>query len=156
MNKVIISGTSTKDTELQTSANGTPYCRFTLAVNRDYNDEEGNPITDFFNFVVFKQQAEFLAKYLTKGSKACVEGTLITTERELKDGSRIKQIDIRVKNVELFYIKRRDQQQDDETLKAEKVKVEKPAKPAAKPRTPNVPLQPAIAMTEMSDEELPF
>ena len=111
MNKVIISGTSTKDTELQTSANGTPYCRFTLAVNRDYNDEEGNPITDFFNFVVFKQQAEFLAKYLTKGSKACVEGTLITTDRELKDGSRIKQIDIRVKNVELFYIKRRDQQQ---------------------------------------------
>ena len=67
MNKAILVGRLTRDPELRTTANGVSVCSFSIAVNRRYKNAEGNYDADFINCVAWRQQAEFLAKYFTKG-----------------------------------------------------------------------------------------
>lgn len=79
MNKVILIGRLTADPELRQTQNGTSACRFTVAVNRKYADKNtGERQADFITCVAWKQTAEFVAKYFTKGNMITVEGTLRT------------------------------------------------------------------------------
>lgn len=88
MNKVFLIGNLTKDPELaSTSANGIKVCRFTLAVSRNYS-KDGNRETDFLPVVVWRAQAENCAKYLKKGSRAAVCGSIQTRSYDDKDGNK--------------------------------------------------------------------
>ena len=87
MNKVFLIGNLTKDPELaSTSANGIKVCRFTLAVSRNYS-KDGNRETDFLPVVVWRAQAENCAKYLKKGSRAAVCGSIQTRSYVDKDNN---------------------------------------------------------------------
>jgi len=87
MNKVIIIGNLTKDPELSSTNNGIMYCKFTLAVSRNYS-KDGKRETDFLPIVVWRTQAENCNKYLKKGSKAAVSGSIQTRSYEANDGTR--------------------------------------------------------------------
>lgn len=87
MNKVIIIGNLTKDPELSSTNNGIMYCKFTLAVSRNYS-KDGKRETDFLPVVVWRTQAENCNKYLKKGSKAAVSGSIQTRSYEANDGTR--------------------------------------------------------------------
>lgn len=87
MNKVFLIGNLTKNPELTTTGNGIQLCKFTLAVSRRFS-KDGQRETDFLNVVVWRNQAENCAKYLKKGSKAAISGSIQTRSYEAQDGTR--------------------------------------------------------------------
>lgn len=88
MNKVILVGNLTKDPELATTNSGVSVCRFTLAVSRRYQNADGERETDFLNVVVWRGQADNCHKYLKKGSKCGVVGTIQTRSYDAQDGTK--------------------------------------------------------------------
>ena len=87
MNKVFLFGILTKDPELSSTASGIKFCRFTLAVSRSYS-KDGKRETDFLPVVVWRAQADNCARYLKKGSRAAVCGSIQTRNYDAQDGSR--------------------------------------------------------------------
>lgn len=88
MNKAILIGNLTKDPELTTTNNGIAVCRFTLAVSRRFVGANGERETDFLNIVVWRGQAENCNKYLKKGSKCAVVGSVQTRSYDAQDGTK--------------------------------------------------------------------
>lgn len=78
MNKTILIGRLTSDPELRQSQSGTASCRFTVAVNRKFKNQNGEYDADFISCVAFKQTAEFISRYFSKGKMIALEGTLRT------------------------------------------------------------------------------
>lgn len=88
MNKVILIGNLTKDPELSETNSGVKYCRFTLAVKRKHANESGERDSDFINFIAWRGVAENCHKFLSKGKKAGVIGSLQTRTYDAEDGSK--------------------------------------------------------------------
>ena len=88
MNKVILIGNLTRDPELATTNSGVNYCRFSLAVQRRFSTSSGEREADFINVVVWRAQAENCYKYLKKGSRAGVVGSIQTRNYEGQDGQK--------------------------------------------------------------------
>lgn len=87
MNKVILIGNLTKDPELSTTNSGINYCRFSLAVPKRFVSG-GEREAEFINIVVWRTQADNCHKYLKKGSKAGVVGSLQTRSYDAQDGTK--------------------------------------------------------------------
>ena len=88
MNKVILIGRLSRDPELRTTPNNLSVATFSIAVSRPYTPQGGSPETDFINCVVWRRQAENLAKYCHKGSQIAVEGRIQTRNYQAQDGSK--------------------------------------------------------------------
>ena len=88
MNKVNLIGRLTHDPELRQTQSGTSVCSFGLAVNRNYTNAQGERETDFINKTVWRNTAENCVRYLTKGSKVAVCGSLQSRSYEDKDGKK--------------------------------------------------------------------
>ncbi len=108
MNSVNIVGRITKDLELKYSPSGMAYCKFTLAVNRQFK-KEGQPDADFLPVTVFNKQAENLANYMSKGSQIGVNGQIQTGSYE-KDGLTVFTTDIIAQSVQFLEPKKDAQQ----------------------------------------------
>ena len=102
MNKVILIGNLTRDPELTETPNGVSVCRFSIAVSRDYASGDGTRETDFFNITVWRGRAENCGKYLKKGNKVAVIGSLQTRSYEDKDGIKRNVIDVVASEVEFL------------------------------------------------------
>ena len=89
MNKAILVGRLTRAPELKTTASGTNVCSFSIAVNRRYKNAEGNYDTDFINCTAWRQTAEFVSKYFTKGRMIGVVGSIQTRNYDDKDGKKV-------------------------------------------------------------------
>ncbi len=89
MNKAILVGRLTRDPELKSTANGTNVCSFSVAVNRRYKNAEGNYDADFINCTAWRQTAEFVSKYFTKGRMIGVVGSIQTRNYDDKDGKKV-------------------------------------------------------------------
>ena len=76
LNKIFIMGRLTRDPELRRTNNGTAVARFALAVDLDYKNADGSKDTDFIDCVAWRNSAEFVSKYFSKGRMAVVEGRL--------------------------------------------------------------------------------
>jgi single-strand DNA-binding protein len=75
MNKCIIIGNLTKQPELSTTSNGVSVCKFSVAVNRPFKNEGENSV-DFFNVTAWRGLADNCGKWLDKGRKVCVVGSI--------------------------------------------------------------------------------
>ena len=75
-NRVILVGNLVADPELKTTTNGTNVTRFRIAVNRSFTRAGEQPKTDFFDIVAWRQTAEFVSRFFTKGRPILVSGTL--------------------------------------------------------------------------------
>ena len=104
MNKVILIGNLTKDPELSTTNSGINYCRFTLAVPKRFA-QAGERDAEFINIVVWRVQADNCHKYLKKGSKACVVGSLQTRNYDAQDGSKRYVTEVVAEEVEFLSTK---------------------------------------------------
>ena len=102
MNKVIISGNLCKDIELRYTPSGMAVATFSIAVNEKYKDKE---TVHFFEVVVWDKQAENCAKFLGKGSKVLVEGSLKQESWE-KDGQKHYRVKINAHRVEFIGAKK--------------------------------------------------
>lgn len=99
MNKVILMGRLTRDPEVSSSTNGTTFARYSIAVDRKFK-KEGDPDADFFNCTSFGKQAEFVEKYLKKGTKVVVTGRLQNNNYTNKDGQKVYDVRIMCEEVE--------------------------------------------------------
>ncbi len=89
MNKVILIGRLARDPELRTTPTNLSVATFTLAVSRPFTPQNGGPSeADFINCVVWRKQAENLARYCHKGSQIAVEGRIQARSYQAQDGSR--------------------------------------------------------------------
>ena len=89
MNKAFLIGRLTRDPELRYSSNNAPIVNFSIAIDRQYTNANGQRETDFINIVAFQKQAENIKKYLTKGSLVAVDGRIQTRNYDDKDGKRV-------------------------------------------------------------------
>ena len=95
LNKIFIMGRLTRDVELRRTQSGTPVASFTLAVDRDFKDKAtGEKATDFVDVVAWRQTAEFVSKYFTKGRMAIVEGRLQMRDWTDKDGNKRRNAEV--------------------------------------------------------------
>ncbi len=99
MNKVILIGRLTKDPEMRTTISGVNVTRFSVAVNRTYQDQNGERGTDFINCVAWRRQAENIAKYCTKGTQVAIDGRIQTGSYDAQDGTKRYTTDIICDNV---------------------------------------------------------
>lgn len=101
MNKVIMIGNLVADPETRTTQSGVTQCTLRIAVQRRFADKQtGKRESDFFNVICWRNTAEFAAKYLTKGRKIAVEGSLQTRSYDAQDGSKRYVTEIIADNVE--------------------------------------------------------
>lgn len=101
MNKIFLIGNLTKDVDLGQTNNGIYYAKFSIAVNRPFTNKEEKK-TDYFNVVVWRTLAENCAKFLTKGKKVAIIGSLQTNQYETADGSKRISVEIQCSDVEFL------------------------------------------------------
>ena len=100
MNKVILIGRLTRDPELRTTAGNLSVATFSLAVSRPYIPQNGGDAgADFINCVVWRRQAENLARYCHKGSQIAVEGRIQSRNYTAQDGSKRYVTEVLVDNL---------------------------------------------------------
>ena len=100
MNKAILVGNLTRDPEVRNTPSGVSCTTFTVACNRRFVNQQGVREADFINCVAWRQNADFVARYLTKGSKVAVEGSIQTRSYDAQDGTKRHVTEIVVDNVE--------------------------------------------------------
>jgi single-strand DNA-binding protein len=90
LNKCMIIGNLGRDPEMRYTPSGQAVTQFTVAVNRNYKNQQGErqEETEWFRVVAWGQQAEFAAEYLRKGAKVYIEGRLQTRQWEGQDGQK--------------------------------------------------------------------
>ena len=104
-NLVVLTGRLTADPELKTTPNGVPVTTFSIAVNRNYRAGEEQQ-TDFINIVAWRQRAEFISKYFTKGSMIGIEGSIQTRRYTDKNGNNRTAFEVVANNVQFVESKR--------------------------------------------------
>lgn len=101
MNKTLLIGRTTKDPDIRYAQSEQPMtiARFNLAVDRRFK-KEGEQSADFISCVAFGKSAEFIEKYVFKGTKIAVEGRIQTGSYTNKDGNKVYTTDVVVEQVE--------------------------------------------------------
>ena len=94
MNRVELVGRLTVKPELRYTGSNLPYARFSVAINRAFNNAQGERETDFINIIVWRKQAENVCNFLDKGSLVSIEGRLQTGIYTDKDGNKRYSIDV--------------------------------------------------------------
>ena len=95
LNKIFLMGRLTRDPELRRTQTGTPVASFSLAVDRDFKDKDtGERSTDFIDVVAWRQTAEFVSRYFTKGRMAVVEGRLQIRDWTDKEGGKRRSAEV--------------------------------------------------------------
>lgn len=99
LNRIILMGRLTRDPELRHTQTGTAVASFTLAVERQFKDANGDRQADFIDIVAWRQTGEFAAKYFTKGRMAAVEGRLQMRDWTDRDGNKRRAAEVVADNV---------------------------------------------------------
>ena len=139
MNKVILTGNLSRDPEITTTNGGVSVCRFAIAVQRRFQNAEGEREADFINIVVWRGQAENCHKFLKKGSKCGIVGRIQTSSYEAQDGTRRYVTEVVADEVEFISTKSSGNDGDSFT-----------SAPSAKTSAPVAELEP------IDDDSLPF
>jgi single-strand DNA-binding protein len=104
MNKVFLVGNLTRDPELRNTRDGIPVCTFTIAVNRRRSGtaEAGQPEADFFRVTAWRQLGENCSKYLAKGRKVSIVGTVSAQAFSGTDGQPRASLEVTADDVEFL------------------------------------------------------
>lgn len=88
MNRAFLIGNLTRDPEISTTSSGVSVCRFSVAISRRFTNAEGERETDFVNIVAWRTLGENCYKYLKKGSKAAIIGSIQSRTFDAQDGTK--------------------------------------------------------------------
>lgn len=111
LNSVVLIGNLTRDPELRYTPSGLPVATLRLAVNRGFANQQGVVETDYFNVIVWRNQAEKCAEYLSKGRQVAVTGRLQSRSWEGNDGQKRSTVEIVADRV--VFLGRRDRREDE-------------------------------------------
>ena len=143
MNKVILIGNLASDPEAFTTQSGISRSTFRIAVQRRFANAQGVREADFFTIVAWRQTADFCNRYLTKGRKVAVEGSIQNRSYDAQDSSKRTVTEIIADSIEALGSREEGQ--------APRPRDNGPTPP------PAAPAQPAMNdFTEVEDDELPF
>ena len=143
MNKVILIGNLANDPEARTTQSGISQSTFRIAVQRRFANAQGVREADFIPVVAWRQNADFCNRYLTKGRKVAVEGSMQVRSYDAQDGSKRFVTEVIADNVEA--LGSRDE------AGAARPRDNGPTPPPAPPAGPA-----SNDFTEVDDDELPF
>ena len=144
LNQAVIMGRLTRDPDLRRTQSGTAVTSFTLAVDRDFTNQDGSRDTDFIPCVAWRTTGEFVGKYFTKGSMAVVTGRIQVREYTDKNGTNKRITEIVADRVHFGESKR---DRDEASYAA----AEKGTGPAYKPAGPPVRVE-----ADEDEGDLPF
>ena len=99
LNQIVLMGRLTRDVELRYTQSGTPVASFTLAVDRDYKDADGNRGVDFIDIVAWRQGGEFAANNFAKGQQVAVAGRLQMRSYTDKNGNSRTEAEVVANNL---------------------------------------------------------
>ena len=102
MNKVFLIGRLTRDPELRYTSSNIPTASFSIAVNRNFTNQNGESEADFINIVVWRKQAENIKNYLSKGSQVAIDGRIQTRTYDAQDGSKRYVTEVVADNVQFL------------------------------------------------------
>lgn len=123
MQQLMIIGNLTKDPELRTTATGLSVCSFTVAVNRRQTQQQRQnhqqPEADYFRVSAWRERGEVCAKYLSKGKKVCVVGTVATRAYTTNKGEAAASLEVTADEVE--FLSPRDEGQPKQSEPEKKV-----------------------------------
>lgn len=119
LNHIVLMGRLCADPELRRTNSGTPVTSFTLAVDRDFKSQSGEKEADFVPVIAWRNTAEFVSKYFTKGRMAVVEGRLQMRNWTDKDGHKRTTAEVVAENVYFGDTKREDSRSQAEPEYAE-------------------------------------
>ncbi len=164
MNKVFLIGRLTRNPELRYTGSNTPVATFSLAVNRNFTNAQGEREADFINIVVWRKQAENVAKYLTQGSQAAIDGRIQTRSYDDNEGKKRYVTEVVADNVEFLASKGGNTPQSTQASSSNNFSSNEPTpydfpSDTAKAETTNVdsnPFEDFGSNIEISDNELPF
>ena len=109
LNHIVIMGRLTRDPEIRYTQSQTPVASFSVAVERDVGGRDGGEKqTDFIDCVAWRQTAEFVSKYFTKGSMAVVSGRLQIRDWTDREGNKRRSAEVVADNIYFGESKRRD------------------------------------------------
>ncbi|WP_258143524.1 single-stranded DNA-binding protein [Enterococcus faecalis] len=151
INNVSLVGRLTKDPDLRYTQSGTAVGQFTLAVNRNFTNQQGDREADFINCVIWRKAAESFANYARKGTLIGLTGRIQTRNYDNQQGQRVYVTEIVVENFQLLESKevneqRRSSKPDQATF--DKQATEKP--------DPLDPFSKDVSPIDISDDDLPF
>lgn len=98
LNRTILVGRLTRDPELRNTNDGTATASFSLAVNRQFKNKQGEREADFINCVIWRKAAETFCNYTHKGSQVAIDGRIQTRNYENSEGTRVYVTEIVVEN----------------------------------------------------------
>ena len=110
LNRFTAMGRLVRDPVLRQTQNGIPVCSFSIACDRDYKDADGNKPTDFIDIVAWRNTAEFVSKYLSKGRMVVVDGRLQLRDGTDREGNKRRSAEILANSVSFGDSKPKDQQ----------------------------------------------
>ena len=102
MNKIILIGNLTRYPESNTTSSGVNFTRFNVAVNRPFANSSGERVADYFDVICWRQLADRCAKYLYKGSKVGINGSVQRRQYEDRDGIKRTSFDVVADEVEFL------------------------------------------------------
>ncbi|EPI38660.1 single-stranded DNA-binding protein [Enterococcus faecalis] len=151
INNVTLVGRLTKDPDLRYTQSGTAVGQFTLAVNRNFTNQQGDREADFINCVIWRKAAESFTNYARKGTLIGLTGRIQTRNYDNQQGQRVYVTEIVVENFQLLESKevndqRRSSKPDQATF--DKQATEKP--------DPLDPFSKDVSPIDISDDDLPF
>lgn len=163
MNKVILIGRLARDPELRTTPSNLSVATFSIAVSRPFSPQGGSQETDFINCVVWRRQAENLARYCHKGSQIAIEGRIQTRNYQAQDGSKRYVTEVMCDNI-TFLGTKDSNGVPDSSANEQSGGYQVPAEPTF---TPDVQSMPTTDISEdpfkdfgdeitLSDDDLPF
>lgn len=130
LNRIILMGRLTRDPELKQTRSGTAVASFSLAVDRDFSDKStGQRATDFIDIVAWRNTAEFVSKYFSKGRMAVVDGRLQIRSWEDNNGNKRRSAEVVAEHVYFGDSKRDGSTSDSYTSHTADVAYTEPPKP---------------------------
>lgn len=106
INRVVLVGRLTRDPDLRTTGSGISVATFTLAVDRQFSNAQGERGADFINCVIWRKAAENFANFASKGSLVGIDGRIQTRSYDNKDGQRVYVTEVIVDNFTLLESRR--------------------------------------------------
>ena len=162
MNRVFLIGRLTRDPELRYTGSNLPVATFSLAVNRNFSNQNGEREADFINIVVWRKQAENCKNYLKQGSQCAVEGRLQTRTYDDPNGQKRYITEVVADNVE--FLGSKNSSSDSNSMSAPAINNAGPSPydfgdSTPEPKGTDVDSNPFAdfgSSIEISDDELPF
>lgn len=159
MNKVFLIGRLTRDPELRYTSSNIATATFSLAVDRNFTNQNGEREADFINIVVWRKQAENVKNYLTKGSQVAIDGRIQTRSYDGQDGQKRYVTEVVADNVQFLGTRASNNSSDNNAVPAFNDNATPYDFAQSSPSTTDVSNDPFAdfgSSIEISDDELPF